>query len=228
MANLVSYPQQICSVCGACCAPTFYVHTIERLLTVADYIILHGALPGILNPCHLRTIEYVDLLGVNMVNPTVGAQYAHRTSVIEIDHHDFAVPIFAKFAVWPDAIKNIDQESQAYGLLRNQGIGPEVLAHIVEEGRIIGLVLERLEGHIPTIDDYAACQQALTEFHDRGLQHGNVQAKSFIVKDGRATMIDFEEVAPISNWMQPDLERGNLYYAMTNEDTPEPSDDDSI
>lgn len=39
-------------------------------------------------------------------------------------------------------------------------------------------------------------------------------------------MIDFEEVAPISNWMQPDLERGNLYYALTNVDTPEPSDDD--
>lgn len=214
MASSVSDSQQTCSFGRALKTLTSGSRNPRDSLTAVDYVVLSGEMPGIRNIWHPRTVEYVDLLAVDMSQSSNEMLRQPRSNVVAVKSPLFPVPVVAKFAVWPETIKDIDKESKGYLLVNSHNIGPKVLGHITEEGRVIGLVLERLDGHPATLEHLAACKEALGKLHDLGLQHGNLWCKSFVVKDGKATIVDFEEVRPLWDECRLALEMQDLEWAL--------------
>lgn len=101
-------------------------------------------------------------------------------------------------------ISRIERETVAYFRLdqhrnaRVPPLAPSFLAHLTENGRVIGMLLEKLEGEFATIDDLSACEEALCTLHRLGMTHGDVNRYNFILDRSkeRAQLIDFEHAAP--------------------------------
>ena len=90
----------------------------------------------------------------------------------------------------------------AYAFLHNDHdpsqplVAPQVLGHLTESDRPIGLLLEKIEGRFASIEDVEECQKASRSLHAEPLRliHGDVNRFNFIIssEDGRARLIDFE------------------------------------
>lgn len=168
-----------------------------KLLTTAEYEILFEDLPSVEDFWHPRCVEYVDLLGIDIAAFKVQTTRRPTQRVVAVDSPLFPVPVIAKFALWPEDIEPISDECRGYKLVRSHDIGPQVLGHITEEGRHIGVVLEKIEGQAATMDDIDACEEALDKLHKLGLQRGDISSDHFIVRGSKATMISFREVKPL-------------------------------
>lgn len=80
-----------------------------------------------------------------------------------------------------------------YSKLENTGLAPRFIGHVHEHGRVIGFILEKLEGREANIKDISSCQSALQRLHDIGILHGDVNRYNFIVQAGTAPLIGFEK-----------------------------------
>ena len=101
--------------------------------------------------------------------------------------------VIAKIARFEWEIPRIEQETRAYKILENTGIGPRFLGHIHEHGRVMGFVLEKVEGRPATVEDLSRCESVLRRLHDHGLVHGDINKYNFIVQDDMVRLIDFEK-----------------------------------
>ncbi|KAI0156915.1 alpha-galactosidase A [Xylariaceae sp. FL1272] len=97
----------------------------------------------------------------------------------------------AKIARFEWEIPRLEHETRAYQLLEDSGITPRFLAHIHENGRIMGLLLEKLEGRVPVSDDLQLCKTALTALHGLGHAHGDLSKESFLVTHTGVKLIGF-------------------------------------
>lgn len=136
--------------------------------------------------------------------------------------------MIAKIARFPWEIQYIEAETRIYQLLQASKIGPRFLAHIHEEGRVIGFLLEKVEGRQPNISDLHICQRALQRLHDRGVLHGDVNRHNFIIPPGiEAVLIDFEkavidadaeslekEMASLEEQLSEETGRGGGFFAV--------------
>lgn len=100
--------------------------------------------------------------------------------------------VIAKIARFGWEIPRIEQETRAYRILENTGIAPRFLGHIHEHGRVMGFVLEKVEGRPATIEDLSRCESVLQRLHDHGIVHGDINKYNFIVRDDTVRLIDFE------------------------------------
>lgn len=79
-------------------------------------------------------------------------------------------------------------------------IAPTFLGHVTENGRVIGMLLEKLEGDSTSIDDLPACRKTLENFHLMNMVHGDVNRYNFIVdrseKPVHVRLVDFEHAEP--------------------------------
>ncbi|KAH6700450.1 alpha-galactosidase A [Verticillium dahliae] len=66
--------------------------------------------------------------------------------------------MIAKIARFEWEVPRIERETIAYQLLEGSGPAPRFLAHIHENGRIMGFLLEKLEGRHASIQDLSACE----------------------------------------------------------------------
>ncbi|WEW58967.1 hypothetical protein PRK78_004435 [Emydomyces testavorans] len=76
---------------------------------------------------------------------------------------------------------------------------PTFLAHLTENGRVIGMLLERVEGEFASIEDLPACEDVVRRFHHlSNLIHGDVNRHNFLVDREKDTVrvIDFEHCEP--------------------------------
>ncbi|KAJ1713109.1 hypothetical protein NYO67_4754 [Aspergillus flavus] len=85
-----------------------------------------------------------------------------------------------------------DTETQAYKMLEQTGLAPRFLGHVHEHGRVVGFVLEKLNGRHGGIEDLSVCQALLQHFHGLGLLYGDVNRYNFVIQQGCAKLIDFE------------------------------------
>ena len=116
-----------------------------------------------------------------------------RSGVYEATAPRFQVPVVVKFARFAWEIAALDSECEAYRWIEGQDIGPMFLGLLTEEGRIIGFIIERMtDAHHATPTELRLCQVALSKLHNLGILHGDVNKHNFLVKDGRAILIDFE------------------------------------
>lgn len=102
--------------------------------------------------------------------------------------------IIAKIARFEWEIPRIEQETRAYQLLEGSGLAPRFLGHIHENGRIMGLLLEKIEGCPASFQDLSICEAALEKLHELGLVHGDVNRYNFLVTEGGVKLVDFESL----------------------------------
>lgn len=103
--------------------------------------------------------------------------------------------MIAKIARFEWEVPRIEQETKAYQLLHQQGsnIAPRFLGHTHEEDRVMGFLLEKMEGRRhASIEDLDRCEAALKEFHKLGFSHGDVNRYNFLIGNEDVKLIDFE------------------------------------
>ena len=62
---------------------------------------------------------------------------------------------------------------------------PRPLAHITENGRVVGHLIERIWGRVPdanSCEDYRRCQEAVKRLHAIGLMHKDLHIGQFVIK----------------------------------------------
>lgn len=104
--------------------------------------------------------------------------------------------MIAKIARFEWEIHRIERETRAYLALLQHGasdVAPRFLGHVHESGRVLGFLLEKLEGQRnASIDDLSGCEVALGRFHGLGLLHGDANRYNFLVGQDGVRIIDFE------------------------------------
>ncbi|KAJ5755201.1 hypothetical protein N7533_004744 [Penicillium manginii] len=95
--------------------------------------------------------------------------------------------VIVKIARFEWELPRVSQETLIYKSLEEKGLAPRFL------GRVIGFMLEQLEGREANIKDLSSCQSALQRLHDIGILHGNANRYISIIQDDKAQLIDFEK-----------------------------------
>lgn len=102
--------------------------------------------------------------------------------------------IIAKIARFEWEIPRIERETRAYQLLEGSGLTPRFLGHIHEHGRIMGFLLEKIEGRPASIQDLGVCETALEKLHELGFLHGDANRYNFLVTERGVKLLDFERL----------------------------------
>ena len=88
-----------------------------------------------------------------------------------------------KFARFPWETHYHDVETLVYEWIDGHDIDPRFMGYLIEESRVIGLVLERIKGaRHAGLDDLEVCQETLTRLHQLGLLHGDVNRHNFLIR----------------------------------------------
>ncbi|KAB5547159.1 alpha-galactosidase A [Coniochaeta sp. 2T2.1] len=126
-----------------------------------------------------------------------------RSGVHEVSYN--GSPAVAKIACFEWDVARIERETWAYEVLAqhsNEGtapIAPAFLGHLTENSRVMGFLLEKVEGGEPAcVDDLAGCEALLRRLHRKvGLVHGDVNRYNFLLDRGSGggggmRLVDFE------------------------------------
>jgi RIO-like serine/threonine protein kinase len=92
-------------------------------------------------------------------------------------------------------------------LLEGSGLVPRFLAHVHENGRIVGFLLEKIERRSASLQDLSVCEAALGKLHELGLVHGDVNRYNFLVTEEGVKLLDFERLQENAS---PELMRREL------------------
>jgi len=152
------------------------------------------------NPPHFSEVTKVQLPSISHLWHPVQIDHLElcmgrklRSNVYEATTPYFDLPIVVKFARFPFEIPYLNSETSAYQWIQNHQIGPQFLAHLTEEGRVIGFAMERIINcRHATSDDLALCQQALSKLHRLSIKHGDINKHNFLIHDVQATLVDFD------------------------------------
>ncbi|KAF8079135.1 hypothetical protein FPV67DRAFT_98519 [Lyophyllum atratum] len=176
-------------------------------------------------------------LAVEVSNATLaGVQGKWHPNVVDVQHftplsrfkarvHEVQLAskiVVAKIARFEFEIPRVEQETAAYQAIAGHGIGPTFIGHLAEHGRVMGFLIEKLEGRRADITDLEACQHAVRQLHSLGIVHGDLNRHNFVVSPtGGVTLLDFEnatlngsqeamnsEYAQLSEQLQEDSGRG--------------------
>ncbi|KAH7265456.1 uncharacterized protein BKA55DRAFT_590739 [Fusarium redolens] len=151
--------------------------------------------------------QHVDVL-------TLKSTGRFRSGVHEVQYDD--VPAIDKIACFEWEIRRIERETWAYSLLADDHsqnpnespIAPKLLAHLTENGRIMGLLLEKVDGESACINDLDHCETLLRRLHhDLGLIHGDVNRYNFLVdrvSGSGVRLVDFEHAEDINESLARD------------------------
>lgn len=147
-------------------------------------------LPGITKVWHHTQIDHLELKKIDRISQNIHL----------VTHSLFDRPIVIKFAEFPwqipyfeAEIPYFEAETAAYEWIVGKEIGPEFLGHVTEAGRVIGFVVENIDGaRTAGPEDLAACQEILAKLHSLGIKHGDINKHNFLVRNGKALLIDFE------------------------------------
>lgn len=139
-------------------------------------------LRGISHLWHPTKIDFLSLkLGKRLLS-----------NVYEASRGNSNTTVVAKFARFIWEIDYYEAETQAYAWIEGHGIGPRFLGHVTEEGRVIGFLLEKVEGRHARIEDLPACQALVSKLHGMGIVHGDLNKHNFLVTESRVVLLDFE------------------------------------
>ncbi|KAJ5087550.1 hypothetical protein N7456_011166 [Penicillium angulare] len=146
------------------------------------------AFKGITDQWHPVSIDCLDLKRTELLTPTAyEVVYSGNNSSFPTE-----LPLIAKIARFEWEIPRLAQETSAYQRLENTGLAPRFLGHIHEHERIIGFLLEKVEGRHADINDLKSCEASLRRLHEIGIIHGDPNRYNFIIQDNTARLIDFE------------------------------------
>ncbi|KAK2764584.1 hypothetical protein FQN54_009279 [Arachnomyces sp. PD_36] len=117
-------------------------------------------------------------------------------------------PAIAKIARFPWEMPLLRMETVVYNDLTVLGeedgnlpaIMPPFLGHLVENGRVMGMLLGKIEGTYAGIKDLSICRNIVRRLHDMEIIHGDVNRYNFIVSENgeRVVLLDFENAEQFS------------------------------
>jgi hypothetical protein len=129
----------------------------------------------------------------------------YRPNVHEILYN--CLPATSKIAAFDGQTPSMERETWGYSVVdRHQNvhsgeprIAPWVLGHLTECGRVMGILLERLEGGFASLEDLLECASTLCRLHEIGVVHGDANRYNLIVdkQSKKVKMVDFEWVAAL-------------------------------
>lgn len=144
--------------------------------------ISYDPLPAIQTTWHPKRIDVLSLKQTKR----------YRSNVHEVLFEGY--PAIAKIACFDWEIPRIENETLAYSIINQHQhqhpdskpsttIAPDFLDHLTEgeNGRVIGFLLEKVDGEFASTDDLPECEEALRRLHGMGLIHGDVNLYNFIV-----------------------------------------------
>lgn len=147
-------------------------------------------LQGITNTWHPTQIDHLEL--------RMGRKI--RSNLYEATCPRFSSTIIAKFARFSWEVPWLEKETVAYKWIEGHQIGPAFLGHLAEEGRIIGFIMAGIvDFHHATPDDFHLCHLALLKLHQLGIKHGDINKHNFLIHDGKATLVDFDNALREAN-----------------------------
>lgn len=155
-----------------------------------DVVTTDEPLPAIRSTWHP---QYIDVLALEETK-------CYRSNVYEVVYHGESA--IAKIAPFDWNIPRIENETWVYSIMdeyqrqhpHERQIFPRFLGHLTENDRVIGLLLEKVDGTYASIEDLSGCEAALRQFHKVDLIHGDVNRYNFLVEkeSGRVKLVDFE------------------------------------
>ncbi|KAH6688940.1 alpha-galactosidase A [Plectosphaerella plurivora] len=109
----------------------------------------------------------------------------------------------AKIACFAWDVRRIERETEAYRKLmqhRRQHpeeppMAPEFLGHLTENGRVMGFLLQKIDGGPACIDHLPDCEALVRRVHRLGMVHGDLNRYNFVInraRTGCVRLVDFE------------------------------------
>lgn len=115
-----------------------------------------------------------------------------KSRVSEVSHSGQVS--FLKIARFPREIRWVIQEMQAYHALAGSSLAPELIGYVSESSpdRIIGFLVEGVDGRTAELDDLEQCRLALDQLHYH-LIHGDLCKYNIFITSKGPKFIDFED-----------------------------------
>lgn len=145
-----------------------------------SFELLRTPLRGVQCIWHSELIDVLALTPEERLDPRVQlVRYGSVQAVAKIARFEFEIP-------------QMEVETTVYRTLEGSGIAPKFLGHLVENGRIMGLLIDYVQGRNGFIHDLEACQEVVARLHSLGIVHGDLNRYNFIVSPLGVKLIDFE------------------------------------
>lgn len=139
--------------------------------------------PGVTNTWKNIFIDYSEIvLGEKL-----------RTGVYAVECPLLKETVVAKFARFDWEIQYLENETTAYRWIDGPDIGPRFLAHLTEDGRVIGFLMERIaNARHAGPQDLESCRQTLSRLHSLGVCHGDINRFNFLIQGSKCVLVDFD------------------------------------
>ena len=138
-------------------------------------------LPKITSIWHPTHVEFNELRIDSKLMPNVAEAF----------HPNFG-DVIAKYARFEWEISSYQAETEVYSWLEGHNMGPNFLSHLMEGGRVIGFLLQKLNGHHAGIQDLARCEAIVRKLHSLNILHDDLNRHNFLVNQEQVRLIDFE------------------------------------
>ncbi|PVH77531.1 hypothetical protein DL98DRAFT_517272, partial [Cadophora sp. DSE1049] len=184
---------------------SFPIHSLPRLPHNEEWTVAHisrdktsgglktsisnQTLAGVRCQWHHTRVDCLELEKTRQLTAMAFEAVSH--SIFPITPRSPAA-IIAKIARFEWELPRIEQETRAYQLLEGSELAPRFLGHVHENGRIMGLLIEKIEGRSASSQDLSICEKALSQLHELGLTHGDVNRYNFLITEEGVKLVDFE------------------------------------
>ncbi|KAF6785968.1 alpha-galactosidase A [Colletotrichum sojae] len=154
---------------------------LEAALSSAD-------LPAVKSVWHPRLVDCFDIERTEFLTPL-----AQECKWVATDEQPQVM--VAKMARFGWEVPYIEAETGMYQVLEGKGIAPRFLGHVHEQGRVMGILLEKVpDGRHAGPGDLERCQAALGRLHALGYLHGDCNKYNSLVRPGgEVVLLDFEK-----------------------------------
>jgi serine/threonine protein kinase len=164
-------------------------------------------LKGVTECWHREKIDLRDLEPVKYLRHRVWqVRYRGILAIAKIARFEFELP-------W------VERETLVYHMIEGKSIGPRFLGHLMEEGRVMGILLEYIPDVRPAQPaDFATCAAVLRNLHDLCILHTDTNIYNFLIgENGAGLMCDFEDCRLKADAAELELEEQGLMAALNND-----------
>ena len=136
--------------------------------------------------------EYIDVLSLRRTE-----RYGPNVHEVVFNGR----PAISKIACWEWEISRLENETYVYKVITKHAhehedrspIAPAFLGNLTENGRVIGMLLEKIEVVHASLDNLPVCESVLRRVHGLGIVHWDVNRYNFLVcGGGQVRLVDFE------------------------------------
>jgi len=140
---------------------------------------------------HPNIVEVLSLPKIKNYKPSVNeVLYCGRPAICKIARFEWNIP-------------RMDNETRVYSVIEEYrhdwiAVAPAFLGHVAENGRVMGILLEKLNGDFASIDDLVVCEKTISTLHAMNVIHGDPNRYNFMIDrvKGDVRLMDFEHAEP--------------------------------